>query len=39
MGVKKKKETGCEDVYWIHLDQDGIQWWDVVNMVLTLQVQ
>jgi hypothetical protein len=32
------KEIGWEDVYWIHLDQDRGQWWDVVNTVMNLWV-
>jgi hypothetical protein len=28
------KETWCEDVYWIQLAQDKIQWWEVVNTKL-----
>jgi hypothetical protein len=27
------KEMGFEDVDWILLDQDSVQWWAVVNMV------
>jgi hypothetical protein len=25
------KELGCEDVDWIHLDHDRVQWWASVN--------
>jgi hypothetical protein len=31
------KETGCEDVDWIHLDQDRVQWLGLVNTILKLQ--
>jgi hypothetical protein len=31
------KETECEDVHWIHLAQDRVQWWAIVNMVINLQ--
>jgi len=30
------KEIGCEDVDWIHLVQDRIQWQAVMNMVINL---
>jgi hypothetical protein len=30
------KETGCEDVDWIHLAQDRVQWWVLVNVVMSL---
>jgi hypothetical protein len=26
----------CEDVYWIHLAPDMVQWLAVVNMVMSL---
>jgi hypothetical protein len=29
---------GCEDVYEIHLAQDGVQWRAVMNTVMNLQV-
>jgi len=32
------KEIGCEDVEWIHLAQDRIQWWVLVNMVIKFWV-
>jgi hypothetical protein len=32
------KETGCEDVNWIHLAQDRNQWRDVVNTIMNLMV-
>jgi hypothetical protein len=32
------RETGWEDVDWIHLDQNRDQWPAVVNMVMNLQV-
>jgi hypothetical protein len=32
------KEIGYEDVDWIHLSQDGIQWWVFVNTVINLRV-
>jgi hypothetical protein len=32
------KVVGCKDVDWIHLVQDRIQWWALVNMVMNLQV-
>jgi len=31
------RETGEEDVYWIHLAKDKDQWQAVVNMVTNLQ--
>jgi hypothetical protein len=34
----KVKETGWENVDWIHLAQDRDQWWAVVNMVMKFQV-
>jgi hypothetical protein len=30
------KYIGCEDVDWIHLVQDRVQWQTVVNMVMSL---
>jgi hypothetical protein len=32
------KEIECEDVGWIHLFQDRVQWQDLVNIVMNLQV-
>jgi hypothetical protein len=32
------EETVCEVVDWIHLPQDGVQWWALVNMVMNLRV-
>jgi hypothetical protein len=32
------KEKECEDVHWIHVTQDRIQWQGLVNMVVNLQV-
>jgi hypothetical protein len=32
------RETGWEDVDWIHLAQDRDQWWAVVNTVMNLRV-
>jgi len=31
-------EIGWEGVDWIHLDQNGGQWWAVVNIVMGLRV-
>jgi hypothetical protein len=28
------KEIWCEDLYWIHLAQDRIQWWVLVNTIM-----
>jgi hypothetical protein len=30
------KETGCEDVYWIHLADDRNWWQALVNMAMNL---
>jgi hypothetical protein len=30
--------TGCEDLDWIYLAQDMVQWWAVVSMATNLQV-
>jgi hypothetical protein len=32
------KEIGCEDVDWIHLAQDRLFWWAVVNTIMTVRV-
>jgi hypothetical protein len=32
------RETGWEDVDWIHLAQDRDQWWAGVNTVMNLRV-
>jgi hypothetical protein len=32
------KETGCEDVYWIHLATDRDKWWALVNKVMSFRV-
>jgi hypothetical protein len=32
------KHTGCEDVGWIHLNQDREKWQALVNMVMSLQI-
>jgi hypothetical protein len=32
------KETGCEDVDWIQLDQDREQWWNLMNTIMKLRV-
>jgi hypothetical protein len=32
------EETVCEVVDWIHLPQDGVQWWALVNTVMNLRV-
>jgi hypothetical protein len=31
------KERGCEDGDWIHLSEERMQWWALVNAVLKLQ--
>jgi hypothetical protein len=31
-------EMGREDVGWMHMAQDGDQWWALVNTVLNLRV-
>jgi hypothetical protein len=38
-GIKMDlRETGWEDVEWIHLAQDRDQWWALVNTVMNLRV-
>jgi hypothetical protein len=32
------REIGMEGVDWMHPDKDRNQWWDLVNMVMNLQV-
>jgi len=32
------KETWCESVDWIHLPQDRIQWWILMNTVMNFRV-
>jgi len=32
-------EMGCEDVNWIYLAQDRIQWQALVNTVMKLQIK
>lgn len=32
------KETGVEDVYWIHLAQGEVQWQTPVNTVMNIRV-
>jgi hypothetical protein len=32
------KEVGCDDVDWIHLAQDKVQWRFLVNAVMNLRV-
>jgi hypothetical protein len=32
------KEIRCEDIDWIHMAQDRVHWWALVNMVMNLQV-
>jgi len=32
------KGIGCEDVDWIHLAEDRVQWQSLVNMVMNLKV-
>jgi hypothetical protein len=32
------KETGYEGVDWIHLAQDMVQWWALVNIIMNNQV-
>jgi hypothetical protein len=32
------RETGLEDVDWIHMAQDKDQWWAVVNTIMNLRV-
>jgi len=29
---------GCEDVEWIYLAQDRVQWWSLVNTVMNFRV-
>jgi hypothetical protein len=31
-------ETDCENVYWIEVAQDHVQWWALLLTVLNLQV-
>jgi hypothetical protein len=33
------QETVCECLDWIHMTQVRVQWWDLMNMVMKLQVQ
>jgi hypothetical protein len=33
-GALGRKEIGCEDVDWIQLAQDKVQWWALVNMTI-----
>jgi hypothetical protein len=32
------EEVACEGVYWIHLPQDTVQWWDLVKTVMNHRV-
>jgi len=32
------KELGCENVNWIHMAQDRVQWLALVNIVMKFQV-
>jgi hypothetical protein len=32
------KRIMCEDVDWIRLAQDRVQWWTLVNMVMNVQI-
>jgi hypothetical protein len=32
------KELRYEGVEWIHLVQDRVQWWELVNIATTIQV-
>jgi len=32
------RETGINEVNWIQLAQDRVQWWAFVSMVMNLQV-
>jgi hypothetical protein len=32
------RDMGWEGVDWMHLPQDRDQWWDLVNVVMNLQV-
>jgi len=34
----RPRETGWDDVIWIHLAQDRHQWWALVNTGMNLQV-
>jgi hypothetical protein len=36
--TKFLKEIRYEGVNWIQLAQDRVQWWDLMNMVISLQV-
>jgi hypothetical protein len=31
-------DIGCEDVDWIHVAQDRVQWWAFVNTVMNIRV-
>jgi hypothetical protein len=33
------REIGYESVDWMHLAQDGDQWWAVVNMVMVMNLR
>jgi hypothetical protein len=32
------KELGCEDVDWIYMAEDSVQWWTPTNMEMITQV-
>jgi hypothetical protein len=36
--VKRLLEVRCGDVGWIYWDQDIVQWWPVVKMIMSLWV-
>jgi hypothetical protein len=36
-GITDLKETGLQDVYWIHMAQDREQWQILVNMIMNLR--
>jgi hypothetical protein len=32
------KEAGCENVEWIHLSQERVHWWALMNKVMNILV-
>jgi hypothetical protein len=38
VGGRDPKEISWEGVDWMHLAQDGDQWWIIVNTVMNLRV-
>jgi hypothetical protein len=38
LGIDRRTILKWEDVDWIHLAEDKVQWWAVGNMVINLQL-